>query len=327
MTGGDRFQVVPAVYLILRRGAGGGSPGQVLLQLRSGTGYMDGWWGCAAAGHVEAGESVVAAAEREAREELGIRLRTQDLRPLTTVHRSSALPDLLEQRMDVFFTLDEHAGDSQGWTGQPEIQEPDKAGDLRWFDLTDLPENVVPHERMVLDRLAAAGTADPVPAVLSHGFDQHLRLIAAVGTDGSIGDGAAMPWHLPEDLAHFKRTTIGGVLVMGRGTWDSIGRALPGRRSIVLTRDRDWSAPGAQVAHSLPEALLIAGDCEVFIAGGGQIYAQTIEHASALVITEVEQAPASSVRFPAIDPADWAEVDREPRAGFTFVSYRRRPRS
>jgi dihydrofolate reductase len=114
-------------------------------------------------------------------------------------------------------------------------------------------------------------------------------------------------------------------MVMGRGTWDSIGRALPGRRTIVLTRTPGWRAEGAEVARSLAEALLVAGDREVFVVGGGQVYAQTIDHASRLVITEVHQEPGSPVRFPAIDPARWQEVSREPRDGFSFVTLERRP--
>lgn len=308
----DDFRVVPASYVILRRG------GEVLLQLRSGTGYMDGWWGCAAAGHVEAGESAPAAAARECEEELGIRVAATDLRPLTTVHRGCRIPLAVEQRMDLFFTLEEGH-----WSGEPRIQEPEKAADLRWFALTDLPDTVVPHERVVLDGLAAYHNPveTPVPAVLSVGFDQTMTLVAAIGTDRSIGDGDSMPWHLPEDLAHFKATTLGGVMIMGRGTWDSIGRALPGRRTIVVTRNRSWSAPGAEVAHSLPEALLIAGDREVFIVGGGQVYAETIDHADRLVLTHVHQRPGSSVRFPEVDPSRWVEVERDPREGFTFVTY------
>lgn len=108
---------------------------------------------------------------------------------------------------------------------------------------------------------------------------------------------------------------MGGTMVMGRGTWDSIGRALPGRRTIVVTRQREWSAPGAEVAHSLPEALLIAGDGEVFVVGGGQVYAQTIDHASSLVITEVDQEPEGAARFPRIEPTGWREVDRVPGDG------------
>lgn len=306
-----RFQVVPAAYLVLRRHGSRGE--EVLLQRREGTTYMDGWWACAAAGHVEPGESVVAAGVREAREELGLDLRESDLEPLATLHRTCATHDPLEERFDIFFGV-------RRWEGEPRIGEPDKAAELGWFPLDDLPDRVVPHERTVLEALRAG----EVPAVLTYGFDQTLTLVAAVGGNGAIGDGRSMPWHIPQDLAHFKRTTMGGVLVMGRRTWDSIGQALPGRRTIVVTRDKGWSAPGVEVAHSLPEALLIAGDTEVFVAGGGQIYAQTTDHATRLVITEVNQAPGVDVRFPRIDPAVWREVTREPHDGFAFVTWERR---
>lgn len=141
---------------------------------------------------------------------------------------------------------------------------------------------------------------------------QSLTLIAAVGRNGVIGDGQDMPWHLPEDLRFFKDTTMGGVLVMGRGTWESIGRALPGRRTIVVTRRTDFTAPGAEVAHSLPEALRLAGDGEVFIAGGGQLYAQTIGVADRLVLTEVDLSPEGETRFPEVDPDLWQETARIP---------------
>ncbi len=308
-----RSRVVPAAYVALVRGEGADQ--QVLLQLRRGTGFMDGWWACGAAGHVEHSESVLEAAAREAVEELGVTVDPADLSPLCTVHRTCAVHDPAEERVDMFFT-------AERWAGEPRIIETHKAAELRWFLLDALPADVVPHEHKALDALRLAGGGAP-PAVLTHGFDQRLTLVAAVGRNGAIGDGSSMPWHLPEDLAHFKRTTGGGVMVMGRRTWDSIGRALPGRRTVVVTRDRTWSAPGAQVAHSMAEALLIAGDGEVFIAGGGEIYAQTLPWAHRLVITEVDAEPAVDVVFPPIDGAVWREVAREPRDGFAFVTWER----
>lgn len=306
-----RFSVVPSAYLALVRDGDHGT--EVLLQLREGTAYMDGWWACGAAGHVEPGESVLAAAVREAREELAVEVVPADLRPLATLHRTCALPDPLEQRVDVFFEV-------RTWQGEPRIAEPDKTAKLGWWPLADLPERVVPHERRAL--LALRDGA--YPAVLTHGFAQTLTLVAARGHNGAIGDGHGMPWHLAEDLAHFKATTLGGVLLMGRRTHDSIGRALPGRRTVVLTRDLDWSAPGVEVAHSLPEALLMAGDQEVFVAGGGELYAQTIGAAGRLVLTEVDQEPDASVRFPAVDPGRWEVSSREQRDGFAWVTFRRR---
>lgn len=308
-----RFSVVPAAYLVLTRD---GSPGpEVLLQLRGATGYMEGWWACAAAGHVEEGEPADRAVCREAAEELGLTISPEQVSLAAVLQRGCVLGGPIEQRIDLFFTATDV-------TDEAVITEPDKALDLRWWPLAALPDRTVPHERQALEHLRDHSGGRPV--LLTRGFDQPLTLIAAVGRNGVIGDGAGMPWHLPDDLAFFKRTTMGGVLVMGRGTWDSIGRALPGRRTIVVTRDRGWSAPGAEVAHSLPEALDIAGDTEVFVAGGGQVYAQTIDVASRLVITHVEQEPEGSVTFPPIDPGLWREESRDVQDGFAWVEYLRR---
>lgn len=304
--------LVPATYVALQRERPNGP--EVLLQLRRGTPYMDGWWACGAAGHVEPGETFRAAGLREAQEELGVRVAEGDLEYWATVQRSCALPDPVEQRVDVFLT-------ARRWDGEPHLAEPDKAERLAWWPLDDLPARTVPHERRALHALRDG----QLGCLLEHGFDQRLTLIAARGRNGVIGDGAAMPWHLPADLRFFKETTTGGVLVMGRGTWDSIGRALPGRRTIVVTRQRDWSAPGAEVAHSLPEALLMAGDGEVFVAGGGEIYAQTIAAADRLLLTEVDLAPAGSTRFPEVDTALWRETERVPGEGDVraWVTWRR----
>ena len=320
-----RFSVVPAAYLVLTREGPTGT--EVLLQLRARTGYMEGWWACGAAGHIESGEPADLAVCREAAEELGITLERGAVSLAVVVQRGCVLGGPIEQRMDLFFT-------AASFTGEPRALEGEKAADLRWWPLADLPDRVVPHERQVLEHLRehaalspgapTAYSVRPRPTLLTRGFDQSLTLVAAVGRNGVIGDGSAMPWHLPDDLAFFKRTTMGGVLVMGRGTWDSIGRALPGRRTVVVTRDRAWSAPGAEVAHSLPEALLIAGDTEVFIAGGGTVYEQTIAAAARLVITHVEQEPEGSVRFPPIDDTVWREDSRDVQDGFTWVEYLRR---
>lgn len=152
-----RFRVVPAAYLYLRR------EGQVLLQLRQGTGFLDGHW-AAAAGHVEAGESVCAAAVREAREELGVEVDPADLVPVTTMHRGQPGGPALEQRVDFFFT-------ATRWSGTPEIRERAKAADLRWFPFVALPEPVVPHELVVLRALHDEGRhGTRVPPILTSGF-------------------------------------------------------------------------------------------------------------------------------------------------------------
>jgi 8-oxo-dGTP pyrophosphatase MutT (NUDIX family) len=131
----------------------------VLLQLRSGTGYRDEHWACAAAGHVEAGESAVEAAVREAREELGIGVAPADLVPLCAMHRTHGNGNPRDERVDFFFTCTR-------FEGSPRRLEQHKSADLRWFDLEDLPDPVVPHERRVLELLRAK----EVPAILIEGF-------------------------------------------------------------------------------------------------------------------------------------------------------------
>lgn len=307
----QRFVVVPSVYLFLVREGQQGL--EVLLQMRRGTPYMDGWWACGAAGHVEHGESALTAAVREAREELGIHIDPKDLRAVATMHRTNALNDPQEERMDLFFEV-------RTWQGEPHIAEPDKAAELEWWPLDATPERLVPHEAQAVEVLASGAPA----AVLSCGFTQTLTLVAAVGRNGVIGDGSGLPWHIPEDLKHFKEATVGGTMVMGRTTFDSIGKALPGRRSIVITRNREWQADGVIVAHSMAEAMLIAGDTEVFVIGGGEIYRQALPVAHRLDITEVDQTPDGTVTFPAIDPAVWRETVRDPHDGFAFVTFARR---
>ncbi len=152
-----------------------------------------------------------------------------------------------------------------------------------------------------------------------------VTMIAAVARNGVIGDGLTMPWHLSEDLKFFKRTTMGHPMVMGRRTFDSMG-ALPGRRSVVVTRQHDWSAPGVEVAHSLDEALArVAGAEQVFVVGGGELYRQAMPYAVRLLVTEVDQSPEGSVTFPAIDPEVWTETARDEQPGFAWVTYDRRP--
>jgi 8-oxo-dGTP diphosphatase len=137
-----RFRVVPAAYVLLLRGTGPAA--EVLLQLRQGTGYRDGHWAAAAAGHVEADESVLAAACREAAEEVGVKIDPADLEPLTTMHRTHGNHDPIDERVDFFFGC-------HRWAGDPHLVETAKAADLGWFPLAALPEPVVPHERYVLD--------------------------------------------------------------------------------------------------------------------------------------------------------------------------------
>ena len=164
-----------------------------------------------------------------------------------------------------------------------------------------------------------------------------LILVAAVARNGVIGADNRLLWRLPSDLRHFKSLTMGKPLVMGRKTYQSIGRLLPGRETIVVTRDRRFSPEGALVAHSLEAALALAaeraaamGADAIVIAGGGELYAQTLPRADRLAITEVALEPEGDVRFPPIDPEVWREVGREPgvrgprdEADFSFVEYAR----
>ncbi|HEX5969910.1 MAG TPA: dihydrofolate reductase [Intrasporangium sp.] len=149
----------------------------------------------------------------------------------------------------------------------------------------------------------------------------NVTMIAAVGRNGVIGDGSSMPWHISEDLRFFKRTTMGHPMIMGRRTFEAMG-VLPGRRSIVLTRREDWRHPDVETAHSLAEALSLAGPAdEVFIVGGGEVYREAMPYAARLVITEVDQSPEGSVTFPEIDSTQWQETERDAHDGFAWVTY------
>jgi dihydrofolate reductase len=153
-----------------------------------------------------------------------------------------------------------------------------------------------------------------------------LTLVAAHADNRVIGHRGRIPWHIPEDFAHFKATTMGGVLVMGRATYDSIGRPLPGRTTIVVTRDPSWSAEGVLVAHSLEEALDLAAEQpgEVYVAGGAQLYEQALPLASHQVLTEVHRSPEGDARYPDFDRDEWQETRREPGEAFDWVWWERR---
>jgi 8-oxo-dGTP pyrophosphatase MutT (NUDIX family) len=148
----SRFTVVPAAYVVFLRDGGASGAREVLLQLRSGTGFMDDHWACAAAGHVEKGESVHEAARREALEEVGV--TDVALTPLTAMQRSNNTGLPIDERVDYFFA-------STTWSGEPRIVEPEKCADLRWFPLEALPHPVVPHELAVLTALRD-GTLEPI---------------------------------------------------------------------------------------------------------------------------------------------------------------------
>lgn len=159
-----------------------------------------------------------------------------------------------------------------------------------------------------------------------------VTLIAARARNGVIGRDNAMPWRIPGELAHFKRMTMGHPIVMGRKTWESIGRPLPGRRNIVVTRDRAFNAAGAEVVHSLDEALAAcAAQADVFVIGGAQIYEAAMPHADRLLITEIDRDFDGDAFMPAPDAAQWRETARDTHAAdgdpsfqYSYVSYERR---
>ncbi|MEO5745261.1 MAG: dihydrofolate reductase [Terracoccus sp.] len=151
-----------------------------------------------------------------------------------------------------------------------------------------------------------------------------ITMIVAVARNGVIGDGLTMPWHLSADLRYFKRMTMGHPMVMGRRTFESMG-VLPGRRSIVVTRQPQWHHEGVEVAHSLAQAWsLTEAAAEVFVVGGGEIYREAMPAADRLLVTRVDLAPEGSVTFPEIDPSSWLETAREPGEGFVWVTYERK---
>jgi dihydrofolate reductase len=150
--------------------------------------------------------------------------------------------------------------------------------------------------------------------------------IAAVARNGVIGADNDIPWRIPADWARFQRLTMGQVLIMGRKTWASIGRALPGRITFVVTRDRMWRGEGVFAVPSLDEAFSQAAERNpetIFVAGGGEIYRAAWDRLTGLEITEVDAEPEGDVAFPDIDPQVWSEVSREPYDGYAFVRYRR----
>jgi len=153
-----------------------------------------------------------------------------------------------------------------------------------------------------------------------------ITVVAAVARNGVIGRDGGLPWHLPEDLRRFKAMTMDHVLVMGRKTFESIGRALPGRTTIVVTRQPDWPAPeGVLVAPSVEAALQQAAalDDDGLVVGGAEIYRQALDRADVLELTEVDAEPEGDVHFPEVDWSRWIETGRIVGEGFDFVSYHR----
>lgn len=159
-----------------------------------------------------------------------------------------------------------------------------------------------------------------------------IVLVIARAENGVIGKDGTLPWHIPADLGHFKAVTMGTPMVMGRRTFESLPKLLPGRRHIVVTRDRSWRAEGAEAAHSADEALALAAAPRVSIIGGAEIFALIEPRATAVELTEVHAEVEGDTFLPPFDPGDWREVSREDhpaedgRPAFSFVRLERASR-
>ncbi|HEY0488765.1 MAG TPA: dihydrofolate reductase [Telluria sp.] len=156
-----------------------------------------------------------------------------------------------------------------------------------------------------------------------------LTIVVAIDAQRGIGVNNTLPWHLPEDLAHFKRVTLGHPIIMGRKTFDSIGRALPGRRNIVITRNPDWRHDGVEAVTSLPAAIALVGDEPASIIGGAQIFNESLPLADRMIVTEIEHTFECDTFFPEPAPGAWIETSRQTmhsEAGgfdFSYVTYQR----
>ena len=145
-----------------------------------------------------------------------------------------------------------------------------------------------------------------------------IAIIAAISEDGTIGDAGTIPWHISDDLKRFKRLTMGHPVIMGRRTFEAIGKPLPGRRNIVLTRQ-----PGHDHFTSLGDALQSCRDDIVFIVGGAEVYRHALPVADALFLTHIHRRVAGDTKFPDYDRSQWREIAREDHDGFSFVDYER----
>lgn len=155
---------------------------------------------------------------------------------------------------------------------------------------------------------------------------QTLFLIYARAANGTIGQDGTLPWHISADLKRFKALTMGKPMIMGRKTFESFPQPLPGRRHIVLTRDKGWQAEGAEVVHSVGEALALAGEGDIAVVGGAEIYALFLPLAQRIELTEVHADYPGDTHMPALEAQDWAVVAREDHAAdgtapaFSFVT-------
>lgn len=157
-----------------------------------------------------------------------------------------------------------------------------------------------------------------------------LTMVVAIDAGRGIGVDNQLPWHLPEDLAHFKRVTLGRPIIMGRKTFDSIGRPLPGRQNIVVTRNAGWRHEGVDAVTSFEAAIAMVQGDEASIIGGAQIFGEALGVANRMIVTEIAHTFACDTFFPPIDPAVWEETARETHHSdkngydYAFVTYERK---
>ena len=162
----------------------------------------------------------------------------------------------------------------------------------------------------------------------------NLSILVAMARNRTIGINNTLPWRCPEDLKHFKSLTMGHHMIMGRKTYDSIGKPLPGRTTVVVTRNPGLKIEGCIVAHSLEQAIAVcAGDDEIFVVGGADLYVQALPLVDTLYVTEIQQEITGDAHFPLINNTEWREISRDKRSqvepqplNYHFVTYQRNKR-
>lgn len=152
-----------------------------------------------------------------------------------------------------------------------------------------------------------------------------ISLIVAKSENNVIGKNGELPWYIPEDLQHFKKLTQGNTVIMGRKTYQSIGKSLPNRTNIVITRDRKFNCKDCIVVNTIKEAIRKSDrDKEIFIIGGGEIYKKSIIFADKIYLTQIHQTIDGDTYFPEIDISIWEEIERENNEGYSFLTYKRK---
>jgi len=278
----DRFATRTAVYIILKK------DDKFLMFRRKNTGWYDGFYNLPC-GHIDGRETLIEAAIRETKEEVGVDIKEKNLQFVHLVHRRSDGNDGYFEYTEAYFAVDK-------WSGKPQITEVEHGEALEWFDINELPKNTLPYTREALINIKNKSLYSQA------GWKKNFKisLIAAIGKNRELGKNNQLLWNLPEDLKHFKEKTLGQSCIMGQRTFDSIGKPLPGRLNVVLSQDPKFKPKGVVVCNSIEQALARASNyCdEVFIIGGASIYAQFIDRADKLYLTLVDSDFDADVYFP-----------------------------